>query len=299
MAYVALSRVRSLSGPHLSAFDSQSIKVSIRCLKDVNRLREIYRKDLSVFSLPAVAKISKKRKLMSRDNNIEAPNAKKAHSVENQLTSQIISNCYVRKILPQIKQTMSGEQTETDQLPSSETNTEICFQSNHDYVNPLKYYQVTEMWQRNACLKLHLSFVKTTRVSPGGPTVPLGPPNPYNIKPIVGDGNCLFRCFSYVITGSEDQHMEIRNAIVNHMYHIAPFLIGPFITEHTINDYIQNSGMDQCKTWGTYVEILTFCHLLQTSVLSYNMANNDWARYCPHGLDKNIVDNFTKMSIYL
>ena len=33
MAYVALSRVRSLSGLHLVAFDAKSIKVSISCLK--------------------------------------------------------------------------------------------------------------------------------------------------------------------------------------------------------------------------------------------------------------------------
>ena len=107
MAYIALSRVRSLPGLHLSAFNSPSIKVSISCLKEVNLLRETYRKDLSVFSLPAVAKISKKRKLMARDNNIEAPNVKNALSVENQLTSQIISNCYVRKILPKKVETLN------------------------------------------------------------------------------------------------------------------------------------------------------------------------------------------------
>ncbi len=39
MAYIALSRVRSLSGLYLSAFDPKSIMVSLRCLKEVNRLR--------------------------------------------------------------------------------------------------------------------------------------------------------------------------------------------------------------------------------------------------------------------
>ena len=38
-AYVALSRVRSLAGLHLSAFDPKSITVSTNCLKEVNRLR--------------------------------------------------------------------------------------------------------------------------------------------------------------------------------------------------------------------------------------------------------------------
>ena len=63
MAYVALSRVRSLAGLHLSAFDPASIIVSTSCLKEVNRLRE---KDLPQYDLPLMSKtgrIAKKRKL--------------------------------------------------------------------------------------------------------------------------------------------------------------------------------------------------------------------------------------------
>ena len=52
MAYVALSRVRSLSGLYLAAFDPKSIMVSTSCLKEVNRLRETYRKDLPLYPVP-------------------------------------------------------------------------------------------------------------------------------------------------------------------------------------------------------------------------------------------------------
>jgi len=52
MAYVALSRVRSLSGVHLTTFDPKSIMVSVACLKEVNRLRDTYRKDLLLYVLP-------------------------------------------------------------------------------------------------------------------------------------------------------------------------------------------------------------------------------------------------------
>ena len=45
-AYVALSRVRSLEGLHLTAFDPRSVKVNIKCLKEINRLRQLHRKDL-------------------------------------------------------------------------------------------------------------------------------------------------------------------------------------------------------------------------------------------------------------
>ena len=62
MAYVALSRVRSLAGLHLTEFDPPSIKVSVACLKEVNRLRETFRKDLPLYPISSVSS-SRKRKL--------------------------------------------------------------------------------------------------------------------------------------------------------------------------------------------------------------------------------------------
>ena len=61
MAYLALSRVRSLAGLHLSA-----IIVSTSCLQGANRLREAYRKDLLLYQMPFKVQPSssdRKRKL--------------------------------------------------------------------------------------------------------------------------------------------------------------------------------------------------------------------------------------------
>ena len=33
-----------------------------------------------------------------------------------------------------------------------------------------------------------------------------------------GDGNCLFRAFSYIITGSENQHLEVRDALLSYIH---------------------------------------------------------------------------------
>ena len=62
MAYVAVSRVRTLQGLHLFAFDSKSIMVSTSCLNKMNRLRAAYRPDLKPYSLPAPPKPVRKRK---------------------------------------------------------------------------------------------------------------------------------------------------------------------------------------------------------------------------------------------
>ena len=63
MAYIALSRVRSLSGLYLAALDPKSIMVSHSCLKEVNRLRETYRNDLLQYPVPLQTRTGTKRKL--------------------------------------------------------------------------------------------------------------------------------------------------------------------------------------------------------------------------------------------
>ena len=63
MAYVALSRVRSLDGVHLVAFDRKSIIVSSKCLLEINRLRQLHRPDLMVYALPPEQSSIRKRKL--------------------------------------------------------------------------------------------------------------------------------------------------------------------------------------------------------------------------------------------
>ena len=52
MAYVAMSRVRTVEGLHLTAFDPKSIIVNNTCLEEVNRLRSLFRKDLPLYEIP-------------------------------------------------------------------------------------------------------------------------------------------------------------------------------------------------------------------------------------------------------
>ena len=66
MAYVALSRIRSLDGLYLAAFDPQSIRVSVRSLEEVNRLRKTHRPDLPLYDKPQPHK--KKRRLTAVAN---------------------------------------------------------------------------------------------------------------------------------------------------------------------------------------------------------------------------------------
>ena len=66
-----------------------------------------------------------------------------------------------------------------------------------------KFNPVDEVWQHSVSAMLGLQFVRKNRVRPGGPNVPLTPPDMRTVKHITGDGNCLFRSFAYIITVSE------------------------------------------------------------------------------------------------
>ena len=56
MAYVAFSRVRTLEGLHLTAFDPESITVNNSCIKEINRLRSCFKKELPLYDELSVDK---------------------------------------------------------------------------------------------------------------------------------------------------------------------------------------------------------------------------------------------------
>ena len=165
-----------------------------------------------------------------------------------------------------------------------------------------KYNPVDVEWQLRVCRLLGLGFCGPNRITPGSPNAPLA--NPVGFKNIRGDGNCMFRSLSFIITGSEDQHMHVRRAIIRHMRDIGNVLwesqISPLLNnlrsigevsvgnnhspnaDHMagINQYIAATRMDHDKTWGSEVEIMVLAHLLDTAVYSYDTARG-WNRYTP------------------
>ena len=145
------------------------------------------------------------------------------------------------------------------------------------------------------------SFMGQTRLKPGGPDVALKPPDFRTIKRIPGDGNCLFRSFSYIITGSDDQHMAVHAAILKHMKKktVARRLLLFHLIEYScVKEYIRTKN-DKASVWGTDIEILTLSHLLQTPIHLYLTDRTKWGRYSPRNVDTALNDDVTQMSMYL
>ena len=139
------------------------------------------------------------------------------------------------------------------------------------YTCPFKYHPVDADWQRTTCRSLGLRYCGSNDVALGGPDICLT--SPLTLRPIIGNGNCLFRTFSFIITGEEEQHMVIRQAIVQHMRSISQLLWGAHVSSTSypggIEQYITKNNIDCVGTWGTDVEMLTLAHLLDTAILSY------------------------------
>ena len=97
-----------------------------------------------------------------------------------------------------------------------------------------KFHSVDEQWQRNMCEFMGLRFCRPNRVSRGGPGVPLGPPDPRSAKSIGGDSKCFFCSISYIITGSDLQHIDVCKVIVDHMKFIGYYPAGNTSAEQYI-----------------------------------------------------------------
>ena len=182
------------------------------------------------------------------------------------------------------------------------TDSELAITGVYTDNSHFKYNPVDVEWQLRVCRLLGLGFCGPNRITPGSPNAPLA--NPVGFKNIRGDGNCMFRSLSFIITGSEDQHMHVRRAIIRHMRDIGNVLwesqISPLLNnlrsigevsvgnnqspnaDHMagINQYIAATRMDHDKTWGSEVEIMVLAHLLDTAVYSYDTARG-WNRYTP------------------
>ena len=131
--------------------------------------------------------------------------------------------------------------------------------------SPYKFNPVDEVWQHSVSAMLGLQFVRKNRVRLGGPNVPLTP-DMCTVKHITGDGNCLFCSFAYIMTGSENQHMAVRTAILQHMINVGHFILGRHVLNYSsIQDYIADTNMGRESAWGTDIEMLTLSTLTTNS----------------------------------
>ncbi len=298
MAYVAMSRVRSLLGLHLLEFHPSAIKVDSSCLQEFNRLRVAYRKDLTLYSVPT---ITYKRKLTGVITG-DTTSRKKARTTPKKQTSR--AKPTAKSTSPLAKKNKTKTQPPAtrrkllDSLKKQTSDAPLILGATAPQQGVLHFHSVGELWQRETCKRLNLNFVAPNGVNPGGPRVPLTPPD--QTLETAGDGNCMFRSFAHILTGSQDQHVAVRSAIMQHMLHKSAHLMIKHLPQYSsIQDYIRLTHMDRQDTWGTLTEILALSELLNTPICTYDTQAMRWQRFSPHQVNRALSNDPSAKAMYL
>ncbi len=113
------------------------------------------------------------------------------------------------------------------------------------------------------------------------------------MKVIHGDGNCLFRSLSCVLTGSQQHHLLDCNHLSSITHSLLPH-IHPCIS---VEDYITHTKMDNNNRWGTDIEIFTFANMCQTNAYVFSVQQSNWCVFSPTLSVRNI--DVSTQSVYL
>lgn len=103
---------------------------------------------------------------------------------------------------------------------------------------------------------------------------------PKKVKQIEGDGNCFFRAICYIITGSQKEHLKLREQVIAHMIAKCSTKLHDYLLQD-VHQYIANSYMAHSSTWATDAEILGAASLLKHDILVYAKFGSSvsWLRY--------------------
>lgn len=190
--------------------------------------------------------------------------------------------------LPPKKRRVSREDVATQPTNSTE--------STNQEPQPFQFRPSNQEWQEQIS-SVFKSTVKNTYAS--GPDKYIRrdakPTKTVNMR---GDGNCLFRTFSYLVFGVQTHHSLIRQAIVDFMKENETLMKG--ITRDSVSRYLDTSMMASENTWGTEVEIFAFATLTRSVVYVYSQYGSKeqwrWLEYKPLGL---IGGNLRGRAVYI
>ena len=143
---------------------------------------------------------------------------------------------------------------------------------------------VCEDWQKMKASEIKLEIKKLNGIKHGSGTITIPKNKPLPTCRTVGDGNCLFRAFSHILTGSQDYHSQIREHIVTFM--LDNVLLMESVIHNSIPDvveHITSHQMAELGKWGTEVELAAMATILNCTIFVFSKYGNQtlWLKYKP------------------
>ena len=69
------------------------------------------------------------------------------------------------------------------------------------------------------------------------------------------------------------------------------FLASPFVLSNcsSVSEYVNTTGMDKNRTWGTEAEMFVLAHKLNTNIYCWHEASRTWNRHGPDHIDTSLT----------
>ena len=252
--------------------------VSTSCLKEVNRLRQVYRPDLKPYPLLVKPTTGTKRKLTGNTPCIEPESKKTRLSRKRKHSGELPCSSKLEAKKP--KQSPPTSKSSPD---VSDGTVIYCGSEHYTPPNAINRPLPDDLWQRQKICVLsqysEMSVVDKVSSPDRVRSLQCNEISPHIRVRVQGDGNCLFRAISRHVTGTESNHYAVRKAAVNYLHQnsflIEYILIGVnapvepherrvfFNTK--VQEYLENSRMAEFGEWGTDLEVFLLSCMLDVN----------------------------------
>ncbi|XP_071963919.1 uncharacterized protein [Antedon mediterranea] len=156
-----------------------------------------------------------------------------------------------------------------------------------------KFVPILEAQRKSMCHKVGINCEHTGRNCGINRTSHIG--HPCQIKNITGDGNCFYRAISYIISGTENNHLILRKAIGNHLLETDDLFSSTLSVEYrTVMEYVIKKRVMDNGTWASNTEISAMANLLNTDIYSFNDQLLTWQMFSaknPGKINEVTTDN--------
>ncbi|XP_071943845.1 uncharacterized protein [Antedon mediterranea] len=156
-----------------------------------------------------------------------------------------------------------------------------------------KFIPITEAQKKNMCKEVGIHCEHTDMNCGINRASQIG--HPLQITNITGDGNCFYRAISYIISGTEDNHLLLRRAITNHLLETDDLFINTFSHEYrSVKEYVFKKRVMDNGTWASNTEISAMANFLNTDIYSFNDQLLTWQLFSakkPGRIDDVTTDN--------
>ena len=156
-------------------------------------------------------------------------------------------------------------------------------QKRTENLSSLIHLPITKSWAAMKRREHHLQLENDNHLDIKVANTHLG--HPSTLKQTSPDGNCFFNALSFVLTGTEKFHGQLRTIIcdyiVTHSKELRAVL--PESCHGDSNKYLQDSSMSQLGTWATEIEIFAAAYLLNINIYIYTKYgwHWKWVRHAP------------------